>query len=49
LFEACFTKALATREPVISTAPFIAAYAIEETRIVILAVYHSALRWPEGF
>ncbi len=38
-----------TRELVISNAPFIAAYAIEKARIVILAVYHSAQRWPEGF
>jgi addiction module RelE/StbE family toxin len=38
-----------TRELVISNTPFIAAYAIEKARIVILAVYHSAQRWPEGF
>jgi len=29
--------------------PFIAAYAIEKARIVILAVYHGAQRWPETF
>jgi toxin ParE1/3/4 len=31
-----------TRELVISNTPFIAAYAIDHDRIVILAVYHSA-------
>jgi plasmid stabilization system protein ParE len=38
-----------TRELVISNLPFIVAYAIEETRIVILAIYHGAQRWPEVF
>jgi len=38
-----------TRELVISNAPFIAAYAIDKGRIVILAVYRGAQRWPEGF
>jgi toxin ParE1/3/4 len=38
-----------TRELVISNTPFIAAYAIEEDRIVILALYHGAQRWPEVF
>jgi addiction module RelE/StbE family toxin len=36
-----------TRELVISNTPFIAAYAIEKARIVILALYHGAQRWPE--
>lgn len=36
-----------TRELVISNTPFIAAYAIEKTRIVVLAVYHGAQQWPE--
>jgi toxin ParE1/3/4 len=31
-----------TRELVISNTPFIAAYAIDQDRIVILAVYHGA-------
>ena len=35
-----------TRELVISNTPFIAAYAIEKARIVILAVYHGAQHWP---
>jgi plasmid stabilization system protein ParE len=32
---------------VIANTPFIAAYAIEQARIVILAIYHGAQRWPE--
>ena len=38
-----------TRELVIANTPFIAAYAIEKARIVILALYHGAQRWPERF
>jgi len=38
-----------TREMVISHTPFIAAYAIDKARIVILAIYHVAQHWPEGF
>lgn len=38
-----------TRELVISNTPFIAAYAIDRQRIVILALYHGAQRWPEAF
>jgi len=38
-----------TRELVISRTPFIAAYAIDKARIVILAIYHVAQHWPEGF
>ena len=38
-----------TRELVIANTPFIAAYAIEKARIVILAVYHGAQHWPEEF
>jgi len=37
-----------TRELVIPNTPFIAAYAIERARIVILAIYHGAHRWPEA-
>jgi len=29
--------------------PFIAAHAIDEERILILAVYHGAQHWPEVF
>jgi toxin ParE1/3/4 len=36
-----------TRELVIPVTPFIAAYTIGKTRIVILALYHGAQRWPE--
>ena len=38
-----------TRELVISHTPFIATYAIDKARIVILAIYHVAQHWPEGF
>lgn len=37
-----------TRQLVISRTPFIAAYTVEEDRIVILATYHGAQRWPEA-
>ena len=37
-----------TRELVISNTPFIAAYKAEQNRIVVLALYHGAQRWPEG-
>ena len=38
-----------TRELVVPNTPFIAVYAIDEERIVILALYHSAQHWPEVF
>lgn len=38
-----------TRELVITNAPFVIAYAIEEDHVVVLAVYHSAQQWPETF
>lgn len=38
-----------TRELDIANTPFIAAYAIHKVRIVILAIYHGAQRWPEVF
>ena len=38
-----------TRELIIPNTPFIAAYAIEKARIVILALYHGAQQWPEIF
>ena len=34
-----------TCELVISNTPFIAAYTIENDRIVVLAVYHGAQQW----
>jgi addiction module RelE/StbE family toxin len=37
------------RELVISNTPFIAAYAIDHDRIVVLAIYHGAQQWPELF
>jgi len=36
-----------TRELVTSNTPFIAAYVVDHDRIVILAIYHGAQRWPE--
>jgi addiction module RelE/StbE family toxin len=42
-------RAPGTRELVISNTPFIAAYAVDRQRIVILALYHGAQRWPETF
>ena len=38
-----------TRELVISNTPFIAAYAIDQDRIGILAIYHGSQQWPEVF
>jgi toxin ParE1/3/4 len=38
-----------TRELVDANTPFLVAYAIDKARIVILAVYHGAQRWPEEF
>lgn len=38
-----------TRELVISNHPFIAAYSIENERVVILAIYHGSQQWPEAF
>jgi toxin ParE1/3/4 len=38
-----------TRELVITDTPNIVAYAIEKSRILILALYHSARQWPETF
>lgn len=38
-----------TRELVISNTPFIAAYALDHGRVVILALYHGAQQWPETF
>jgi len=38
-----------TRELIISNSPFIAAYTIDKTRIVILALYHGAQQWPQVF
>ncbi len=38
-----------TRELVVTNTPFIAAYAIQNARIVILAIYHGAQQWPQVF
>ena len=37
-----------TRELVIAGTPLVVAYVIEKARIVLLAVYHGAQRWPEA-
>jgi toxin ParE1/3/4 len=36
-----------TRELVISNTPFIAAYALDHGRVVVLAIYHGVQQWPE--
>lgn len=36
-----------TRELVVPKTPFLVAYAIDGSRIVILAVYHGAQKWPD--
>jgi len=38
-----------TRELVISNTSFVAAYSVDHDRIVILALYHGAQKWPEVF
>jgi len=38
-----------TRELVISRTPYIVAYAIIETQVMMLSVLHSARRWPDRF
>lgn len=38
-----------TRELVVAGTPFIVAYRVGENKIDILAVLHSAMRWPDGF
>jgi toxin ParE1/3/4 len=38
-----------TRELVISNAPFVVAYTIEQDQVVVLAVYHGAQQWPDVF
>jgi toxin ParE1/3/4 len=37
------------RALVIPGTPFVVAYTVEKANIVVLAVYHGAQRWPEGF
>lgn len=38
-----------TRELVITGTPYIAAYAVRDAEIVILAILHGARRWPDRF
>jgi len=42
-------RVVGTRELVISNTPFIVAYTIDGERIVIIALYHGAQRWPTEF
>lgn len=37
-----------TRELVVAHTPFLVAYTVKKARIVVLAVYHGAQRWPEA-
>lgn len=38
-----------SRELIIPNTPFIAAYTLNEDRVVVLAVYHISQQWPEAF
>jgi toxin ParE1/3/4 len=38
-----------TRELVIAATPFVVAYRLKQNRIEVLAVLHSARKWPEKF
>ncbi|MEN9501651.1 MAG: hypothetical protein RI964_936 [Pseudomonadota bacterium] len=38
-----------TRELVIAGTPFIVAYRVQSNQVDILAVIHSAMRWPDTF
>ena len=43
------SRVACTRELVISDTPFIVAYTIDDERIVVLALYHGAQKWPNSF
>ena len=38
-----------TREFSVPDTPFVIAYAVKDKTVWILAVYHGARKWPEGF
>jgi toxin ParE1/3/4 len=38
-----------TRELVVASTPFILVYRLGDDRVEILAVFHTARRWPESF
>ena len=38
-----------TRELVVPSTPFIVVYRVGDGRVEILAVFHSARRWPDSF
>jgi toxin ParE1/3/4 len=42
-------RVLGTRELIIWNTPFIVAYTVEKTSIVVLALYHGAQQWPQAF
>lgn len=42
-------RVIDTRELVIPTTPYIAAYTVRDDAIVILRVLHGSRRWPESF
>jgi addiction module RelE/StbE family toxin len=41
-------RVAATRELVVTRTPYIVAYSIRDPDIQILAVYHSARKWPDA-
>jgi toxin ParE1/3/4 len=38
-----------TRELVIGGTPFVVPYRVRDDRVEILAIFHTSLRWPDGF
>lgn len=44
----CIGRVAGTRELVINGTPYVAAYAITETKVRILRVLHGAQEWPEN-
>ncbi len=38
-----------TRELVVPSTPFVVVYWVDDDRVEILAVFHSARRWPDSF
>jgi len=42
-------RVVGTRELVIVRTPYIAAYLIEKSAVLILRILHGAQLWPEGF
>jgi toxin ParE1/3/4 len=42
-------RVASTRELVITGTPFIVPYQVRSNTLVILRIYHSRRKWPEGF